>query len=65
MANICFVCDKRPRTAHNVSHANNKTNRWLYPNVRKVRFRMKGQSKVVRAAVCTKCVKAQKIEKVI
>lgn len=65
MANICFVCEKRPRSAQNVSHANNKTKRWLYPNVHTMRFRLKGQKKVQRSAVCTKCVKAQKIEKVI
>lgn len=65
MANICLICDKRPRVGNNVSHANNKTKRWFYPNVHKMRFRMKGQSQVIRGAVCTKCVKAGKIEKVV
>ena len=67
MARICSVCDKRPRVGNNVSHANNKTKRWLYPNVHKMRFiRVSSPKvKVERGAVCTKCVKAGKIKKVI
>ena len=67
MSRICSVCDKRPQVGNNVSHANNKTKRWLYPNVHKMRFRLAkdASNKVKRGAVCTKCVKAGKIEKVI
>ena len=65
MANICVVCNKRPHVANNVSNAHNKTKRWVYPNVHVIRFRLKGQNKVHRGAVCTKCVKSGKIEKVL
>lgn len=65
MANICVICNKRPRVANNVSNANNKTKRWVYPNVHTMRFTLKGQKSVKRGAVCTKCVKAGKVEKVI
>ena len=65
MAKICRICDKRPQAANNVSNANNKTLRWLYPNVHVMRYRMKGQTSVKRGSVCTKCVKAGKVEKVI
>jgi len=67
MSRICAVCDKRPRSANNVSHANNKTGRWLYPNVHKMRFTMANdpKGKVIRASVCTKCLKAGKVKKVI
>lgn len=65
MANICVVCDKRPRVGNNVSNANNKTKRWLYPNVHVIRFVFKGQRSVKRGAVCTKCLKSGKVEKVI
>ena len=65
MANICKSCNKRPRTANNVSNANNKTRRWLHPNVHKMRFTFKGKTEVHRGAICTKCVKAGKVEKVI
>lgn len=65
MANVCVVCDKKPRVVNNVSNANNKTKRWVYPNVHVMRFVFKGQKNVMRGAVCTKCVKAGKVEKVI
>ncbi len=67
MARICCVCDKRPHVGHNVSHANNKTNRWIYPNVHTMRFVRTSSPKVIveRGAVCTKCVKARKVTKVI
>ena len=65
MANICVVCDKRPQVANLVSNANNRTKRWVYPNVHVMRFSFKGQDTVNRGPVCTKCVKAGKIEKVL
>jgi len=67
MSRICAVCEKKPVSANNVSHANNKTGRWLYPNVHKMRFVVVGdpKGKVRRASVCTKCVKAGKVKKVI
>lgn len=66
MSKICAVCDKRPRSSYSVSHAKNRTKRWLYPNVHAMRFVLKDKpNKVHRGKVCTKCVKAGKIEKVI
>lgn len=65
MANICFVCEKRPQVANHVSKANNKVKHWVYPNVRTLRFSLKGSREVVRAAVCSKCMKAGKIEKIV
>ena len=69
MAKVCFVCNKRPQVANLVSHANNKTKRWVYPNVHKMRFVRVDQThkkvKVVSGKVCTKCVKAGKIQKVV
>lgn len=67
MARICTVCDKGPQVANLVSNANNKVKRWVYPNVHTVRFTVSGdiKKKVHRGKVCTKCVKAGKIQKVI
>lgn len=66
MARICAVCDKRPQVANNVSHANNKTKRWIYPNVHTMRFtRPSSIDKVERGKVCTRCVKAGKVTKVL
>lgn len=65
MANICEICNKRPQVAKLVSNANNRTKRWVYPNVHVIRFKVKGQNEISRGAVCTKCVKAGKVEKVV
>lgn len=67
MSRICFVCGKKPQVANMVSHANNRVKKWVYPNVHKMRFKIlsQGSSKVYNACVCTKCVKAQKVEKII
>ena len=35
MARVCDITGKRARTGNNVSHANNKTKRKFYPNLRK------------------------------
>ncbi|KKR97186.1 MAG: 50S ribosomal protein L28 [candidate division TM6 bacterium GW2011_GWE2_41_16] len=66
MARVCSVCGKRPQISFNVSHAHNRTKRWVYPNVHKMRFILVGDAKarVHNDKVCTKCVKAQKIQKV-
>jgi large subunit ribosomal protein L28 len=67
MAKICMICTKRPHVGNLVSHANNRVKRWVYPNVHTIRFTIvnSGSKTIHRGAVCTKCMKAGKIEKVI
>jgi len=67
MSRICSVCSKGPQVANLVSNANNKVKRWVYPNVHTIRFVLKGDEKksVHRSKVCTKCMKAGKVQKVI
>ncbi|MCL4361044.1 50S ribosomal protein L28 [Candidatus Dependentiae bacterium] len=67
MSRICFVCDKKPAVANMVSHAKNRTKKWVYPNVHKVRFTLanSGSSKVHHESVCAKCLKAGKIKKIV
>lgn len=67
MSRSCFVCGKRPQTANLVSKANNKVGRWVYPNVHKMRFTLTDdcRKKVHQAKVCTKCLKADKIQKIV
>ncbi|MCL4229226.1 50S ribosomal protein L28 [Candidatus Dependentiae bacterium] len=67
MARICSICDKRPQVANLVSHANNKVKRWVFPNVHTMRFTMSSDNSgsVRRGKVCTKCVKAGKVKKVV
>ena len=38
MAKICEISGKRPRVGNNVSHANNRTRRWFYPNLQMKKF---------------------------
>jgi large subunit ribosomal protein L28 len=67
MARVCVVCDKKPQVGNLVSNANNRVKRWIYPNVHTMRFTVPaaGTAEVRRGSVCTKCVKAGKIQKVI
>ncbi len=67
MARICFMCGKRPQVANSVSKANNRVKHWVYPNVHKIRFTVVGdvKNKVQNTNVCTKCVKANKVQKVV
>jgi large subunit ribosomal protein L28 len=61
MAFRCDICGKQPLVGNNVSHANNKTKRRSYPNLRKVRAMVQGTP--MRLMVCTRCLKAGKVQK--
>ena len=67
MSRICCVCGKRPQVANIVSHANNRVKKWVYPNVQKMRFvsPASGTHEVHAGKVCSKCVKAKKVLKVL
>lgn len=67
MARICGICGKGPQVANLVSNANNRTRKWVYPNVHRMRYTKKGEQKVKvhQGAVCTKCVKVGKVSKVM
>ena len=61
MSKVCEICGKAPVAGRNVSHSHRVTNRTFRPNVQKVTVKIDG--KVKRANVCTKCMKAGKIER--
>ncbi|WP_022852132.1 50S ribosomal protein L28 [Limisalsivibrio acetivorans] len=61
MAKRCDICGKGPMFGHTVSHAHNVSRRVFYPNVHRMRIVQDGS--VVRKKVCTKCLKAGKVEK--
>ncbi|MEO0236599.1 MAG: 50S ribosomal protein L28, partial [candidate division WOR-3 bacterium] len=42
MAKRCDICGKGPLSGHNVSHANKKSNRRWFPNLRKVELEIDG-----------------------
>jgi len=61
MARFCYVCGKGPATGNNVSNANNRTKRRTFPNLQRVRIVRDGTVRRVR--VCTRCLKAGKVQK--
>lgn len=61
MAKVCHICGKGPATGHRVSNANNRTKRRFMPNLQKVRIATEGGRRSVR--VCTRCLKAGKVQK--
>ncbi|MCD6454432.1 MAG: 50S ribosomal protein L28 [Candidatus Aminicenantes bacterium] len=63
MARKCYVCGKGPMTGHNISHAHNLTKRRWLPNLQKITILENGVKK--RVYVCTKCLKAGKVVKVV
>ena len=63
MAKICAVCGKKPSFGHNRSHSMVATKRRFDPNLQRVRVLLDGRA--TRAYVCTKCLKAGKVEKAL
>ena len=69
MSKICEVCGKAPSAGRkhpvagrNVSHSHRVTNRWFRPNIQRVTIKDK-EGHVRKANVCTKCMKAGKVER--
>ncbi|MGC4114227.1 MAG: 50S ribosomal protein L28 [Myxococcales bacterium] len=61
MAFKCDICGKGALVGNNISHANNKTKKRSLPNLQSIRANMNGSIKRVR--VCTRCLKAGKVQK--
>ena len=51
----CEICGKGPQFGHNVSHAENKTNRRWRPNVQKYTIHRHGSQERLR--LCRKCLR--------
>ena len=63
MSKICAVCGKKPSFGNNRSHSMVATRRRFEPNLQRVRVMMSGRA--TRAYVCTRCLKAGKVEKAL
>lgn len=61
MAFKCDICGKGALVGNNISHANNKTKKRSLPNLQSIRANIGGSVKRVR--VCTRCLKAGKVQK--
>lgn len=59
----CFVCGKCRVVGNNVSHANNRTKRPIFPNLQKKRIVTdKGP---MREYICTRCLRTESVKKAV
>jgi large subunit ribosomal protein L28 len=58
MARRCDLTGKETRYGHNVSHANNRTNRRFEPNLQKVTLQSQALRKAVRLRICTRALRS-------
>jgi len=63
MAQRCDVCGKGPAFGNRISHAHNVSRRRWLPNLTSTRTIVGGTPKRIR--VCTRCLKAGKVTKVV
>ena len=58
MARRCELTGKESMFGHNVSHANNRTNRRFVPNLQKVTLQSEALRKQVKLRVCTRALRS-------
>ena len=63
MAAVCEVSGKHPSWGMSVSHSHRRTKRRWTPNIQRVRALVNGAPK--RVQVCTGCIKAGKVTKLV
>ncbi len=61
MARVCSICGRGPDHGNAVSHSNRHTKRVRLPNVQRVRAVQGGRRRRIR--VCTRCLRAGKVQK--
>jgi len=63
MSRVCEVCGKGVLVGNNVSHANNRTKKRLYPNLQKIRVETDKGTKKIK--ICTRCLRSGKVKKAV
>ena len=63
MSKVCAICGKKPGFGHSRSHSMVATKRRFNPNLQRVRVMLDGHA--TRAYVCTRCLKAGKVQKAV
>jgi large subunit ribosomal protein L28 len=63
MAKVCISCNKGPAFGQSRSHSMRATKRRFDANLQKVRVVQNGSAQ--RAYVCTRCLKAGKVQKAV
>jgi len=61
MAATCDICGRGPGFGMSVSHSHIRTRRRWNPNIQPVRAKVNGTTK--RLNVCTRCLKAGKVQR--
>lgn len=59
----CEICGKGKVVGQNVSHANNRTKREIFPNLQRVKVLLEGRPR--RAYVCTRCLRTGLVKKAV
>ncbi len=59
----CDICGKGPQFGNQISHSHKVTKRKWSPNIQKVKVSVENTVKKIN--ICTKCLKAGKVKKVI
>jgi len=59
----CYVCGKGRTVGNNVSHANNKTKRKVFPNLQSAKIKVGGGNR--KAVVCTRCLRSGLVTKAV
>jgi large subunit ribosomal protein L28 len=59
----CDICGKGPLFGNNVSHSHKKTRRVFKPNIQKIRAEIGGKVKNIN--ICTRCIKSNKVKKIV
>lgn len=63
MSRKCDICGKGTTFGNTVSHAKNRTRRTWRPNLLEVKTKVDG--KITTVKLCTRCLKAGKVQKVV
>ncbi|MDD3050413.1 MAG: 50S ribosomal protein L28 [Candidatus Cloacimonetes bacterium] len=63
MSRNCDICGKGPMYGQQRSHALNATKRKFYPNLHQIKAEIDG--KIEKIKICTSCLKANKVKKVV
>ncbi|MGB9663198.1 MAG: 50S ribosomal protein L28 [Moorellaceae bacterium] len=60
---VCSICGKKAAVGHQVSHSNIRTKRKWLPNLQRVKAIVDGSRK--RIYVCTRCLRAGKVQRAV
>ncbi len=63
MAAVCEVCGKHPSFGMSISHSHRRIKRRWNPNIQRIRAVVGGSPR--RIHVCTSCIRAGKVTKVV